>query len=270
VRRTIVEAVAETDDALGGMPAQDGSQQREAGARVVGRQERTVAIEAGALFEVKIGDDEGTPFRPEEGAGRIGGQRRAIQAQADRTRVVRWHDRQFDRIMAPPAPPQNTGADEDIRETMPADADKHPADPGPRRVGPVEPDLLGSAIFLYAEHLAAREADALPADEDDDEPKPQEVDMRAVLDLIAGELGTEVTTTLNLYMRLTALHRLLGAHPGLASIALDEDVPGGFLTEDALIAAARLELIVRGVGDARRAEFDFREFRTALDGTADE
>jgi hypothetical protein len=162
-------------------------------------------------------------------------------------------------------PPQNTGPDEDECETMPAEADKLPFDPGPRRVGPVEPDLLGSAIFLYAEYLAALEADAALEDEDEDEPKPQVVDMRAVLDLIAEELGTEVTTTLNLYMRLTALHRLLGAHPGLVLIAVDEDGPGGFLTEAALIAAARLELIVRGVGESRRAEFDFREFRTALD-----
>ena len=81
---------------------------------------------------------------------------------------------------------------------------------------------------------------------------------------------TEVTTTLNLYMRLTALHRLLEAHPSLGRIAIDEDGPGGFLTEDALIAAARLELIVRGVGDERRAEFDAREFRTALDDMNDE
>jgi hypothetical protein len=143
-------------------------------------------------------------------------------------------------------------------------------DPGPRRVGPVEPDLLGSAIFLYSEYLRALAEDAALEDDQDDAPETPPVDMRAVLDLIAEELGTEVTTTLNLYMRLTALHRLLEAHPSLGRIAVDEDGPGGFLTEDALIAAARLELIVRGVGDERRAEFDAREFRTALDGTDDD
>jgi hypothetical protein len=143
-------------------------------------------------------------------------------------------------------------------------------DPGPRRVGSVEPDLLGSAIFLYSEYLRALEEDAALEDDEEDAPEPPEVDMRAVLDLIAEELGTEVTTTLNLYMRLTALHRLLEAHPALGRIAIDEDGPGGFLTEDALIAAARLELIVRGVGDERRAEFDARECRTALDGLAED
>lgn len=143
-------------------------------------------------------------------------------------------------------------------------------DPGPRRVGPVEPDLLGSAIFLYSEYLRALEEDAAIEDDEEDAPETPAVDMRAVLDLIAEELGSDVSTTLNLYMRLTALHRLLEENPSLGRIAVDEDGPGGFLTEDALIAAARLELIVRGIGDERRAEFDPREFRTALDGLAED
>jgi hypothetical protein len=153
---------------------------------------------------------------------------------------------------------------------MRAAMNKSSPDPGPRRVGPVEPDLLGSAIFLYSEYLRALEEDAAIEDDADDAPETPAVDMRAVLDLIADELGTDVKTTLNLYMRLTALHRLLETNPSLGRIAVDEDGPGGFLTEDALIAAARLELIVRGVGDERRAEFDAREFRTALDNMADD
>lgn len=161
--------------------------------------------------------------------------------------------------------------DEEDFETMRADKNEPLPDPGPRRVAPVEPDLLGSAIFIYSEYLRALEEDARLEDNDeDDAPKIPEVDMRAFLDLLSEELGTDVATTLNLYMRLTALHRLLETHPALGRLVIDEDGPSGFLTEDALVAAARLELIVRGIGDERGADFDAREFRSALDGLSDE
>ena len=141
--------------------------------------------------------------------------------------------------------------------------------PEPHRVGPVEPNLLASAVFLFAEYLSGLEAET-PAtgdddDGDDDAASGPQIDTRAVLDLFAEELATDVKTTLNLYMRVTALYRLLATSPSLARIALEADAPGGTLRDDALIAAAKLDLYVRRSGDEGSADFDPREFRQALD-----
>lgn len=143
----------------------------------------------------------------------------------------------------------------------------------PPRVPPVEPELLASAIFVFGEYLARLAAD-LPQGEDDedldaelDEDEDEdgtEIDTRAVLDLFAEELGTNVPVTLALYMRVTALYRLLAASPSLARIAIDQDDLGGELTEDALVAAARLDLKVVRSGDDGAADYDPREFREAL------
>jgi hypothetical protein len=136
----------------------------------------------------------------------------------------------------------------------------------PPRVPPVEPELLGSAVFLFGEYLARLAAETPPPAEDEaDEEAPRaEIDTRAVLDLFAEDLGTSVQVTLNLYMRVTALYRLLAASPSLARIAIDNDERGGALTENALLAAARLELHVCRAGAEGAADFDAREFREAL------
>jgi hypothetical protein len=143
--------------------------------------------------------------------------------------------------------------------------------PEPHRVGPVEPDLLASAIFLFSEYLGRLAAETPPATDDDEDEDDDgavsgpQIDTRAVLDLFAEELATDVKTTLNLYMRVTALYRLMATSPSLAGIALDPDAPGGALRDDALIAAAKLDLYVRRSGDEGSADFDPREFRQALD-----
>jgi hypothetical protein len=141
--------------------------------------------------------------------------------------------------------------------------------PEPHRVGPVEPELLASAIFLFSEYLGRLAAETPPATDDDDggdgAASGPQIDTRAVLDLFAEELATDVKTTLNLYMRVTALYRLMATSPSLASIALDPDAPGGALRDDALVAAAKLDLYVRRLGDEASADFDPREFRQALD-----
>jgi hypothetical protein len=112
------------------------------------------------------------------------------------------------------------------------------------------------------------EAFEVPPDEEDEEDEEQPsgpaIDTRAVLDLFAEDLGTGVQVTLNLYMRVTALYRLLAASPSLARIAIDNDERGGALSEDALLAAARLELHVSRTGGEGAADFDPREFREAL------
>jgi hypothetical protein len=150
-------------------------------------------------------------------------------------------------------------------------------DATPPRVPPVEPDLLGSAIFLFSEYLqqiADLEIDDEDEDEDqdgadgedeeDEEEETSPIEMRAVLDLFAEELGTSVPVTLNLYMRVTALFRLLAASPSLARLAAaDEDGSGG-LSEDALLAFARLDLHVRRNNGSIVADFDARELRDAL------
>lgn len=144
-----------------------------------------------------------------------------------------------------------------------------PSSSEPRRVGPVEPELLASAIFLFSEHLdrltEQHEAELEAADVDPEEDEGPAIDTREVLDGFAEELGTDVATTLNLYMRVTALFRLLSASPSLARRAMEGEERGGALSETALLAAARLDLYVRGRGAERAAEFDPREFRDALD-----
>jgi hypothetical protein len=145
--------------------------------------------------------------------------------------------------------------------------------PEPQRLGPVEPDLLASAIFLFAEYLRRleREASASEVESGDDDAGDDEavegpqIDTRAVLDLLAEELATDVKTTLNLYMRVTALYRLLASSPSLTSLALDNEEFGGALRDDALIAAARLDVYVQRAGEEGSADFDPREFRAALD-----
>ncbi|MGO8917428.1 MAG: hypothetical protein ACLQJR_16090 [Stellaceae bacterium] len=142
----------------------------------------------------------------------------------------------------------------------------------PPRVPPVEPDLLGSAIFLFSEYLQQvaelevfdddEENGASAEDEAEEEASP--IDMRAVLDLFAEELGTSVPLTLNLYMRVTALFRLLAASPSLARLAsVDDDGVSG-LSEDALLAFARLDLHVSRNETGIVADFDARELRDAL------
>lgn len=137
------------------------------------------------------------------------------------------------------------------------------AQPQPR-VPSVDPALLNSALFLFREYLAQTAADNPVADEDE-EAQGFDIDTRAVLDLFAEELGTNVQTTLALYLRVTALYRLLAQSPSLAALAIDEEEPDSIFTENALVAAARLDVAVSQKGDERTADFDARQFREALD-----
>jgi hypothetical protein len=147
----------------------------------------------------------------------------------------------------------------------------------PPRVPPVEPDLLNSAIFLFSEYLQQVADLEVPEGEDDeeedggsfeedDEEEESPIDMRAVLDLFAEELGTSVPLTLNLYMRVTALFRLLAASPSLARLAAADDDGAGGLNDDALLAFARLDLHVSRNDSGIVADFDPRELRDALAG----
>jgi hypothetical protein len=147
-----------------------------------------------------------------------------------------------------------------------------PAGSAPR-VPPIEPDLLGSAIFLFSEYLqqvadlkAIEEDPESEAVDDGDEEEATPINMREVLDLFAEELGTGVATTLNLYMRVTALFRLLAASPSLARMAAADEDGGGGLSEDALLAFARLDLRVARTDAGVVADFDPRELRHALAG----
>jgi len=138
--------------------------------------------------------------------------------------------------------------------------DDVPSQPVPPRVPPVEPDLMASAIFLFREYLERLAAEPLLEDEEDEEPA---IDTRAVLDLFADELGTNVQTTLTLYLRVTALYRLLAQSPSLAALAMDDGDDA--FTEDALVAAARLDVKVMRQGSDGAADFDARQFRAALE-----
>lgn len=136
----------------------------------------------------------------------------------------------------------------------------------PPQVPPVEPELMASAIFLFQEYLERLAAEAVPEDEDEEEAGDETaIDTRAVLDLFAEELGTNVQTTLSLYLRVTALYRLLAQSPSLASLAIDPEEPSGGFTENALVAAARLDVKVMRKGADGAADFDPRQFRAALE-----
>ena len=143
-----------------------------------------------------------------------------------------------------------------------------PAFPPPR-VPAVEPELLASAIFLFSEYLE-RVVDEKSVTEDDEAEDEDEddgstaINMREVLDLFAEELGTGVPVTLNLYMRVTALYRLLAASPSLAQLAAEPGDGASTLNETALLAAARLDLQISRSVAGGVAEFDPREFREAL------
>jgi hypothetical protein len=137
------------------------------------------------------------------------------------------------------------------------------------RVPPVEPELLGSAIFLFTEYLQRVAAEAVDDEEEDADREEEDeaespIKMREVLDLFAEELGTTVPVTLNLYMRVTALYRLLAASPSLAGLAAEGEGGGDRLSETALLAAARLDLHISRTGEGVVADFDPREFRDAL------
>lgn len=139
------------------------------------------------------------------------------------------------------------------------------------RVPPVEPDLLASAIFLFSEYLQrVADLEGPPAEDEeaaeqgDDEVEESPIKMREVLDLFAEELGTSVPMTLNLYMRVTALYRLLAASPSLARMAAADEEGGGGLSEDALLAFARLDVRVSRTESGIVADFDPRELRDAL------
>jgi hypothetical protein len=156
---------------------------------------------------------------------------------------------------------------------MSAAMDDTPPPPPPSKVPPVEPALLGSAVFLFAEYLQRVADETIVGDDEDDDVDEDEdegasaINMREVLDLFAEELGTNVPITLNLYMRVTALFRLLAASPSLARLAADGDESTNALSETALVAAARLDLHINRSDGGGVAEFDPRQFRDAL--TAD-
>jgi hypothetical protein len=139
-------------------------------------------------------------------------------------------------------------------------APSHPSVPA------VEPELLRSALFLFREYLEQEAADNPQSEEDAEQDEPAfDIDTRAVLDLFADELGTNVQTTLALYLRSTALYRLMTRSPSLATLAIDEDEPAGSFTENALLAAARLDVKVTLTADDRTADFDPRQFREAME-----
>lgn len=140
--------------------------------------------------------------------------------------------------------------------------------PLPPRVPAVEPELLASAVFVFGEYLDRLRAELPPPDEttsaDEAPPDQPEIDTKAVLALFAEELGTNVPMTLALFLRVTALFRLLAQSPSLARVALTPDAATDALSENALLAAARLDLPVKRTGQEGTADFDPRAFRAAL------
>ncbi len=136
------------------------------------------------------------------------------------------------------------------------------AQPQPR-VPSVDPALLSSALFLFREYLEQTAAENPMADEDD-ETQDFDIDTRTVLDLFAEELGTNVQTTLALYLRVTALYRLLARALPSPSSPSTKTSPAASSPRTRLLAAARLDVAVSQKGDERTADFDSRQFREAL------
>lgn len=133
------------------------------------------------------------------------------------------------------------------------------------RVPPVDPTLIGSALFLVSEYAAEREAEeaAIRDPEDDEETEPVALETRAVLDRLAEELGTEPKTTIAVYIRLVALLRLLATAPHLGPLATEPD-GGGIPSAAALEAAASLDVLPDPESGAPGI-FDASEFEAALE-----
>lgn len=132
------------------------------------------------------------------------------------------------------------------------------------RIPPVDPALIGSALFLVSEYAAERGAEeSAVRDPEEEDAEPVALETRAVLDRLADELGTEPKTTIAVYIRLVAFLRLLAAAPHLGPLATEPD-SGGAPSAAALEAAATLDVLpdpesgVPGI-------FDESEFEAALD-----
>jgi hypothetical protein len=132
------------------------------------------------------------------------------------------------------------------------------------RIPPVDPALIGSALFLVSEYAAELEAEeSAIRDPDEEDSEPVALETRAVLDRLSDELGTEPKTTIAVYIRLVAFLRLLAAAPHLGPLAIEPD-SGGAPSAAALEAAASLDVLpdpesgVPGI-------FDEGEFEAALE-----
>lgn len=133
------------------------------------------------------------------------------------------------------------------------------------RIPPVDPALIGSALFLVSEYAAEREAEesAIRDPEEEEDFEPVALETRAVLDRLSDELGTEPKTTIAVYIRLVAFLRLLASAPHLGPLATEPE-SGGAPNAAALEAAASLDVLpdpesgVPGI-------FDEAEFEAALE-----
>ncbi len=85
-----------------------------------------------------------------------------------------------------------------------------------------------------------------------------------LLALFAEELGTTLFVTLNPSMRGSALVRLLATTLFSAKLTVEDDGSRSGLSEDALRALARLDLLVRCSEGGSGAVFDPREFCVAF------
>ena len=68
----VMKTVAERDHHARVMPRDHGRETAERRHRIVGRQQHAARGEAGALFQMQVGDDEQALFLPEQRAGEIG------------------------------------------------------------------------------------------------------------------------------------------------------------------------------------------------------
>jgi hypothetical protein len=133
--------------------------------------------------------------------------------------------------------------------------------PEPHRVGPVEPGLLASAVFLFSEYLSGIATEAPGDDEDedgdidDDAASGPQIDTRAVLDILPRR-WRPTSRPRSISMRVTALYRLLATSPSLAKgTALDTDQPGGAC---ATVRWSRRQTDICPLGRRWSADFDPR------------
>ena len=75
MRVAIVKTVAERNHHARVVPRDDGGETAQRRHRIIGWQQHAALGEAGALFQVQVGDDEQALLLPEQRAGKIGEER---------------------------------------------------------------------------------------------------------------------------------------------------------------------------------------------------
>jgi hypothetical protein len=132
---------------------------------------------------------------------------------------------------------------------------------GLSRIRPVDPEILGAALFYAAEYLRGKTENSLePACSGAHEAGIDNPEIRFI-EILSKKFHGDRELAESAALRIAALMRLLAANPDLRQSASHPEAEGGMLREETLEAAAEIELTARAGGVP---EFDVKAFAAAL------